>query len=477
MYKNKFFVHLAIIFLLFFGLLGCQRIIIDYRSLQFPPLRPIEVPEYTRVELDNGMVVYLMEDKELPLINFRALVKTGSIWDPKEKVGLASMTFEVMRTGGAGEKSGDEIDMELERVGAQIEVGIEWDMGWVSGFSLKDNFNEVFTIFGDILRNPLFEEERIELAKVKRRGIIARRNDHIEELAQREFRRLVYGRDNPYARIIEYETIERITRCDLLSFHNNFLKPNNIILGLWGDFDKEEIFAKIEAKFGDWDFEEMEFAKKPKIDEVAVASVNLVVRKEATQSVIVMGHLGMRRDDPDYFASIVMSRILGAGWHSRFSRHLRGEEGLAYEIWAWQAAEFDYPGLFIATAQTSSERTVEAITLMKREIELIRQEKVSYEELKVGKEGILNTYPFWFDTKDEIIGRLMRYEYYGYPPDYINRLIEGIKVVTKEDILRVAQTHLKPDKLTLLVVGNPEAFDKPLSSIGEVQILDISIPQ
>lgn len=449
----------------------------DFQRLEFVELEPIEVPEYTRRELKNGMIVYLMEDRTLPLIHFKALIKTGSIWDPQDKAGLCDITFEVIRTGGGGQRTGNEIDMKLEKVGAQIEAGADRDMGWVCGFSLKDNFNEIFSVFGDILRNPLFDQAKIELAKIKIRGLIARRNDNIEELANREFRRLIYGRDNPYARIVEYKTIEKITRNDLVLFYNNFFHPNNIVLGLWGDFESEEMLKKVESIFGDWEPREIQFPEKPIIEQEPIASFNLVIRKEATQSAIRMGHLGIRRDHPDYFASIVLSKILGAGWHSRFGRRLRTEEGLAYEVWAWQTAEFDYPGLFIATAQTSLGRTIEAITLMKREIELIRQKEVSYEELKVGKESILNAAVFWFDTKDEIIERLMRYEYYGYPLDYIKRLIEGIKEVTKNDILRVARAHLKPDKLTILVVGNPEFFDKPLSSLGEVRLLDISIPQ
>lgn len=430
-------------------------------TLKFPELRTVETPRYIREKLDNGMVVFLMEDRLLPLINFQAFVRTGSIYEPAEKTGLAEMTFETLRTGGAGKMSGDEIDSALENIGAHITTGIDRDAASVGGLSHKKNFPLVFGIFHSILTAPSFQQDKIELSVIRKKGEISRRNDSISGIADREFRRLVYGKDSPYARIAEYETVDNVSRNDIADFHNRCFHPENVILGLWGDFDSAEMLSAVREKFGGWQAGKTKYPEKPAVEFPSQGSVNLIVRKDATQSVIIMGHRGIRRDHPDYFTAVVLSRILGAGWYSRFSRTLRQEKGLAYEIWASFIAEFDYPGLFIAKAQTRQDRTSEAINLIKKEIELIRQ-GVTDEELAVAKEGILNSEVFWSDTKDKIISRLMRYEYYGYPFDYPEKLIDGVKRVSREDIARIAEELLFPDNLTVLVVGNPEKFDLPL---------------
>ncbi len=429
--------------------------------LRFPELRTFETPHYVKEKLDNGMVIFLMEDRSLPLINFQALIRTGSIYEPSEKTGLAEITIETLRTGGAGGMSGDEIDDELEKIGAYISTGINRDSATIEGLSHKEHFPLVFDIFYKILTAPDFQQDKIELSVIRKKGEISRRNDDISGIADREFRRLLYGKNSPYARISEYETIDKVCRQDIVSFYKEYFHPENLILGVWGDFESSEMLDFIRKTFSGWKRGGIQAPENPEVEFPAEGSTTLIVKKDTSQSVIVMGHRGIRRDHPDYFTAVVLSRILGAGWYSRFSRNLRQEKGLAYEIWAGFIAEFDYPGLFICKAQTRQDRTSECIALMKKEIELIRQ-GITDEELAVAKEGILNNEVFWSDTKDKIINRLIRYEYYGYPPDYQDKLIEGVKRVTREDVLRIAKELLFPENLTLLVVGNPEKFDAPL---------------
>jgi len=429
--------------------------------LRFPELKTPPTPQYIREEMDNGMVVFLMEDRSLPLIRLQALVDTGSIYEPSEKTGLAEITLETLRTGGAGEMTGDEIDLALEGIGANISTGLDRDVGWVSGLSHKKDFPHVFNIFRNIITAPSFENPKIELSIIRKRGEISRRNDDISGIADREFRRILYGKESPYARIAEYKTIDNITRDDVTEFYNRYFHPDKIILGLWGDFDAKEMLEDIKKSFGGWKSVRTEVPVRPAVRFSEEGSINIIVKKDATQSVVVMGHRGLQRDHPDYFTAVVLSRILGAGCYSRFSRGLRQEKGLAYEIWASFLGEFSYPGMFIAKSQTRQEKTSEVIEEMKKEIDNM-QVDVTEKELSIAKEGIINNEVFWLDTKGEIIQRLMRYEYYGYPYDYPQKMIEGIKKVTKEDVLRVAKEHLFPDRMTILVVGNPERFDAPL---------------
>ncbi len=431
-------------------------------ALKFPELRAVETPYFIREKLDNGITVFLMEDRSLPLINFQAFIRTGTIYEPEEKTGLAEIAFEVLRTGGTGKMSGEEVDYGLERIGARISTGIERDIASAGGLCQKENFPFVFGLFRDILSTPAFEPDKIELSVIRKRGAISRRNDDISDIAEREFRRLVYGKNSPYARITEYSTIDNIKREDLLKFHAEHLRPENITLGVWGDFESAEMLKTVKEIFGSWrDSRKTPSPHRPEVEFPKTAPLNVIVKKDATQSVIMMGHGGIKRGHPDYFTAAVLSRILGAGNYSRFTRILREEKGLAYEVWALFIPEYNYPGLFMGKAQTRLDKTFEVIDLMKQEIEYVRR-SITDEELSVAKEGILNSEVFWSDTKDKIITRLMRYEYYGYPFDYPEKLIEGVKKVTKQDVIRVANELLLPDSLTILIVGNPEKFDSPL---------------
>jgi len=443
---------------------GCASVqTVKPEMLKFPELRTVTAPHYSREKLDNGMIVFLMEDRSLPLVRFQALIRTGSIYEPAEKTGLADMTLETLRTGGAGKISGDEIDSALENIGASISAGTDWDVASVGGLSYKKNFLMVFDIFRSMLTEPSFSQDKIDLCVIGKKGAISRRNDDISDLADREFRRLVYGGESPYARTEEYETIDNVSREDIVNFHRKYFHPENVILGIWGDFSTPEMLKTVREEFGSWKSGGIIRIGLPPVEFPPATSTNLIVRKDATQSVIIMGHAGIRRDHPDYAAAVILSRILGAGWYSRFSKSLRQEKGLAYDIWASFIPEYDYPGLFIAKSQTRQEKTSETVGLMKEEIASMKQ-GVTDQELSAAKEGILNSEVFWSDTKDKIITRLMRYEYYGYPFDYPEKLIDGVKKVTKEDVVRVAKELLFPENLTLLVVGNPDKFDSPLPS-------------
>ncbi|KPK40543.1 MAG: peptidase M16, partial [Phycisphaerae bacterium SG8_4] len=179
---------------------------------------------------------------------------------------------------------------------------------------------------------------------------------------------------------------------------------------------------------------------------------------------------------PDYFALIVMNRILGGGFTSRLFRNVRSREGLAYSVFGSYSANYDYPGEFYVGCQTKSESTVYAIRAMLREVEKMRESEVTDEELALAKDSFLNSFVFNFDTRGEVVNRLMTYEYYGYPPDFLLQIKENVEKVSKADVLRVAKKHLRPDKVQILAVGRPQDFGEPLSSLGPVNEIDITIP-
>jgi zinc protease len=456
---------------------GAQQPAKSYKEIKYPTLGKLNIPQPERIELPNGMVVYLLEDHTLPLVNVSAMVRAGSRWEPINKAGLASITGTVMRTGGTKTRSGDELDEELDRLGASVETFVGDDSGGGSVSVLKEDADRGLSILADLLRNPKFPDDKIELAKIAQRDAIARRNDDPAGIAFREFSRVLYGKDTPYGHITEYKTIKAIDRDDLVNFHKQFFQPENVILGAWGDFDAADMRGKIERAFGSWPRGGRPKPTPPEVDPAARtrAGIYSVNKEDVNQSWVMVGGLGGRRDDPDFYALTVMSGVLGGGFASRLFSHVRSQQGLAYAVFSDWGAGWDHPGIFIAAGGTKSETTVQMLTSIRKELSDIASGGVTDDEVGRAKDAILKGFAFEFDSTGKIVRRIMSYEYYGYPADYLQRYTDNIGKVTKADVERVARQYLNNDKFVVLVMGHEKDFDKPLSTLGQVTPIDVTI--
>ena len=447
-----------------------------HEGLVYPPLNQPQPPVPDRFELDNGMIVYLLEDHELPIIDISVRIRTGSIYEPADKVGIATITGAVMRTGGTTSRTGDELDEILENLAASVETGIGDDSGSASMSVLKEDLDTGLSILADILMNPAFREDKIDLEKVQHRSAISRRNDNPGGITRREFSKLIYGADSPYARTTEYDTINSITRDDLVAFYQKFFRPNNVILGVLGDFNSDEMLVKIQETFKGWEPAAIALPEKPQIPEAYGKRIALVNKDDVNQTNIRMGHIGWLRKNENYPSLVVMSQILGIGFSSRLINSIRVEKGLAYSVGNNYGAGYDVPGLFLIACGTKSETTVTAIEAILAEVKKMQAEEVTDDELKQAIDGFMNSSVFDYDTKGEILSRALRYEYHEYPQDFVEQLMAGIRKVTKADVKRVAAQYLHPDKFTLIAVGKASDFDKPLNTLGDVTEVDITIP-
>jgi zinc protease len=439
----------------------------------FGPLSPIKMPKVEKAELPNGLKLLLVEDAEFPTIDIFALVRTGSVFDPAAKIGLASITGSVLRTGGTKTKTGDQIDKELDTLAATVSTSIATTSGMISVSVLKEDFDKALGILADILTDPAFPQDKIDLAKVQQRTSVSRRNDNVGGIASREFSKLIYGKDSPYARHTEYAGIEAITRQDLVDFYNAYYYPNNTSMAVWGDFKAKDMIAKLTAALGKWKKGKAAAEPWPKVAAQDKYSVNFVDKPDVNQSNIILGHLGGLMNNPDLPALNIMNQILS---FERMFKRIRTDEGLAYSVWGSYGAYFVYPGTFSCGAQTKSQSTVYAIELMLKEIKRIMEQEVSDEELAKAKDGYLNSYVFNFESKSQVLNRMLTYAYFGYPLDFTEKQKAGVEKVTKADVLRVAKKYLTPDKVQILVVGKKADFDKPLSTLGNVNVIDITIP-
>lgn len=439
----------------------------DPRTMTFPP-QAFTPPKAERQVLSNGMILYLMEDHELPIIRVESMIKTGSIYEPADKVGLAGLTGAVMRTGGTIHHTGNEIDELTDQLAIDLSVGIGSDAGGAGLDVLKKDFDQGLALFADVLMNPVFEEEKLQIAKNNAIEAIRRRNDRPSSIASREFNKQIYGADNPYGREATEATVNAIRRADLVAFHEKYFAPNNLIVGITGDFDKKEIIGKLEKAFAGWPKKKIDFPNVATVVERKQGGVYEVIRP-ITQTQIRIGHLGIKQDNPDYFALSVMDDILGSGgFASRLFRDVRTQRGIAYSVGtALRAGNFER-GVFMAYGETRVETTHQAISTIVDHLRKIREEPVTDEELKRAKESFLNSFIFSFTSSAQIVSRQMSLEYYGLPSDFLERFRDNVAKVTKEDVLRVARKYLHPEQLVIFVVGDEGRFDQPLSSLGKV---------
>lgn len=462
----------------FLVLLNLPALSQDIEKIKFPPLNPLQIPQVEKITLDNGLKLYLLEDKSLPIFQVNARINVGTYLDPPSKVGLAEICGIVMRTGGTEKWTGDEIDEMLEGVGGSVETSINLDMGSASVNVLSEYTDMGLEILAEILQRPVFNEDKIELAKVQERTGISRRNDDIGELARREFKKLIYGSESPYARHTEYVTVNAIERADLVNFHKTYFCPENVQMAIWGDFNKDEIITRIKQYFGAWPKSNVTVPPLPEVTYNWRNKVYYAEKTDARQSYIRMGHIGGKVTDPDYADRIVMNSILGEGFGSRLTNNVRTKLGLAYSTGGRLISEFGYPGYFFALASTNPGSTVKAIREMITQIKTMHTDLPTEEEMKKGKDGYLNSFVFNFDSKGEVLSRMMTYDYYGLPEDFLQKEKEGVEKVTPEAVMRAARNNLRPDEMVILVVGNQAQFDEPLESLGlgPVEKIDITIP-
>lgn len=443
----------------------------DPSRLSFPSIT-FSPPEPERVVLPNGMVLYLMEDHEVPLITIHAIIRTGGIFEPADKVGLAQITGEVMRTGGTAAMGPEELDRTLEYMGAILETSIGTESGGASLSVLTKDLEQGLDLFAQVLRSPAFAPEKVDLARLTMIESIRRQNDDPLAIASREFKRQVYT-DDPRGRVKTIEGVERMTREDLIAFHRSFFFPENILMGVAGDFERDRMLEAISKIFGDWEQGSRPIPPYP-VPKNDTERAVVYAPRPLPQSTILMGHLCCPKNDPDFFPMVVLNDILGEGFNSRLMREIRSNQGLAYSVGSFYRGDIDY-GVFGAYAMTKSETTGKVIGLMRDEIGRLVEEGVTPEELDLAKDSIINNHIFSFSSTAGLVKQAMALEYDHLSGDYFEGYPERIAAVSMEDIRRVALRYLKPADAVIVVVGNREGFDIPIEQFGPVKEADLTI--
>ncbi len=447
-----------------------------YDEIKYPKLNEFKKANVEEFQLDNGITFYLVEDKELPLIRVSATVRTGSLQDPEGKEGLASMTGSLMREGGSENYPADQLNILLEDNAAFMSTFIGQGSGSASMNILKEDFDELLPVFVDLVSNPLFPEDKIELAKTQRKSGISRRNDDQGSIANREFSKLIYGEDSPLTRQIEYASLDAITKDDIVAFHKEAFVGNNMTFGVIGDFDTKEMKKKLEKAFGSLPAGTENNLIYPEINYSYPSTVNFINKSDVNQSYVLIGHIGGLRENPDYAKLQMMNQILGGGFSGRLFQTVRTDLGLAYAVGGGYGSNINYPGTFSLFVMTKSSTTAEAIDALITEVEKMQTKPVTKKELEDARDRFLNSLVFRYDSKQKILNERISNEYNGLSKDAFDKYVEELKKVTVSDIQEVAKEYLNPDKVQILVVGNADEVGDQLQKYGTVNEIDITIP-
>jgi predicted Zn-dependent peptidase len=429
-------------------------------KLVFQPIafQPPVAKEH-RVVLKNGMVVYVAEDRALPLVNIALTVRVGSWLEPAGKEGLASFTGSQVRRGGTKSLTAEALDERLDFLAAQVSTGIGPTSGSAGLNCLTDNLDEALAIFVEMLRAPRFQEDRLALAKEQALQEMKKRNDDSADIEGREWGVLLYGEDHFTNRFTTEASVKRITRDDLLSFHRQYFYPANMVAAVSGSFSRAEMIRKLEAAFAGWASPRAIVPAVPPTIRPAAPGLYRV-EKDVNQGRVSIGLPTVKRDHPDVYALEVMNEILGgSGFTSRITKTVRSNEGLAYSAGSGLSPGVFYPGRFRAAFQSKSRTVPYATSLVLEEIRKIREGAVTAEELDTIKNNIVRTFPSGFASKAQSMAVFASDEYTKRDPAYWATYRDRIQAVTAADVQRVAREHLVPEKMIVLVVGKQAEID------------------
>jgi zinc protease len=426
------------------------------REIAFPPLEfdPPDAEDYRySVDTSAGPVpVYLAPSHEFPLINVVFSFKGGSSLDPPDQVGLADTMAAMMRRGGTTTVSPEAMDEELDFLAARASTRAGGVRTMASLNSLASNFEESFALFVDILRNPGFDADRLTLYKQEQLEQMKQRNDHPRRILAREWGFLMYGPDHFEAAMSTQASMEAITGDDLRSMHQRLVHPGNLIIAVSGDFEPQAMLSRLGSALNGWDAGEPVSDPPPPTASLTPGLYH--VEKDIPQGQVNIGLRSIRRDDPDYLPMVLMNRILGGGgFTSRIVSRVRSDEGLAYHASSAFVPRVYFPGQFRATFQSKSSTVALAIKIIFEEIERIRSEPVSDDELETAANGLIETFPRRFESKAGMLGVFVDDEMTARDPDYWRDYRRNVRAVTPEDIMRVARQHLQPGQTAILVVG------------------------
>ncbi len=435
------------------------------------------LPTIDKRKLSNGMNVWIVKQSELPIVSMNMVLNAGATADPQDRAGLASTTASLMNTGTKN-RSAVDIANQLQSIGVNIGANANWDSANVTMQSLTKNLDKALEIYADIVKNPTFPENELETLRRRTQVGLLQRKDNPNAISGVVYNRLLYGKDHPYGKSVTLDenSVKTVTRAEIERFYSTFYRPNNAALIVVGDTDANTIIPKLEAAFGDWKPADVPAISVPGGSSQNNSGIFIVDKPGAAQSVVSIGQVGVSRDNPDYFPLLVMNSILGGQFSARVNMNLREDKGYTYGArtgWSFRRGA----GPFEASADVQTAVTKESVVEFMKELNGIRGSiPVTPAELEYNKQSIIRRFPQGFETVGQISGQLANLVIYGLNDSYFNEYIRKVNAVTLEDVNRVANKYLTPDKMAILIVGDRNVIEPKLREIDgwgkNIRLLD-----
>ncbi len=437
------------------------------------PPRPYHFPNVMRHTLENGLKILVAENHSAPLVAVRALVGSGADHDNAELAGLASMTAELLDEG-AGARDAIRLAEDMGLLGATLVTGTDWDASYVSIDVLSKNFSKSLAIFTDVIRRPTLPAPALERVRSERLMELLQQREEPAAIAGKRFSNLLYGTGTYGNSVLgTSESVSRLSIDDVRRFYSRNFVPNNTAVIIAGDITVSSIITAMHTLFDDW--KRGPNPERPAITPAPIerSRIYLVDRPNAVQSEIRVGHIGVPRSCGDYFPLTVMNALLGGVFNSRINLNLRERHGYTYG--ARSAFAFRrQAGPFVVSAPVRNEVTLESVSEVLSELRRIRTGDIERRELEDTKNYLAGVFPATVQSSSDIAGRLMDMELYDLPHDYFDRYRENIAAVSANDVARVAQKYIDPDRALIVIVGNAQQIREPLGSLGyPVQDLDV----
>ena len=436
------------------------------------PNPKFSLPAIEKTKLSNGLEVWMVEQKELPIVAMNLVLKSGQGNEPDDRTGLANITASLL-DDGTKTRSAVDIANQLQAIGVGgIGAGSGWDSTNVSVQTLTRNLDKALEIYSDVIMNPAFPATELESQRARSLIGLRQQRANPNAVSNIVYNKVLYG-DHPYGRDTNEATIKAVTREDIVKFYEANYRPNNGVLIVVGDFDKAALKGKLETAFSGWKAGTVASRDLPSAKSLDKTGIYIVDRPNSAQSVVSIGQVGLDRSNPDYFPVVVMNSILGGGITSRISMNLREDKGYTYGA----NSGFVYrrgAGPFRAGGDIQTAVTDKAIVEFMKELNGIRGEiPITEKELDYNKQSLIRRYPAGFETVGAISNQLANLVVYGLPDTYFNDYITKVNSVTINDVNRVAKQYLDPSKMAIVIVGDRKTIEPGLKELGyPITVLD-----
>lgn len=459
--------------------------LINACSLGSIPARPdslgLDEIKFSRKEpetwtMANGLVVYYMQNDELPQVGGTLYFPGGEFYQPAGRLGLSGLTGALMREGGIRGMSPEQFDKRLNDLAASIETGFSEEYGTASFFSLEDDFEHVFSYFSEVVLRPAFSASRLALIKgLSVKGIQSRKDDP-DTIADSAFKQLIYGAESPYARMASSREVQSITMDEIKAFHASYLRPNGAYFALSGSLPKDKIKKALEKYFGNWEKNAKELPKLPPITKEIRPAIYLL-KRDFDQARIYIGHRGPERIPPDLHAMIVFNQLFGHGsFGSLLFSEIRSRLGLAYTVYGGLIPD-NPEGMFEIYIATRVEETAKAIKATLALVDKALKEKPESVSFEDAKSKISRSFVFKFTSPGSIVQRAVTLKMLGYPDDYDQKYLETIAAVSEEGVLATAKKYIDPSKLVIVIVGRVSKEDLEAAFGGEREVREFTFDE